>query len=284
VVQRSKTTFYAPLSWEKKAAATGERTLVFTCSWSDFFIEEADPWRPEVWEIIRNTPHLTYQILTKRPENVLARLPADWGGGWPNVWIGVSVENQDAARKRLPILREIPAVVRFLSMEPLLERVKLLKAVKVEDWDWDEVNAIDDDGEPEELIEECEAECDWINYGNALVVNPEYREWVSWRQWRVRLTALTCTVDWIIAGGESGFDARLTHPDWLREIRDLCQVAKIPFYFKQRGQWTWNYPQGLNLANRKQTYFEGVSFYRVGKKLAGRELDGRTWDEFPASE
>src|SRR5215472_9745754 len=84
VIRRSKTTFDAPLRWPT------EEKLVFTCSWSDWFIEDADEWRPEAWEVIRQTPHLTYQILTKRPELIADRLPADWGRGWPNVWLGVS--------------------------------------------------------------------------------------------------------------------------------------------------------------------------------------------------
>lgn len=112
LVLRSKTKFYDPLSWK-------EPRLVFTCSWSDFFIEEADPWRAEVWEIIKATPHLTYQILTKRPERIKECLPEDWGQGYPNVWLGVSVENQKATGRMITLL-DIPAAVRFISAEPLL--------------------------------------------------------------------------------------------------------------------------------------------------------------------
>lgn len=111
--------FDKPLKWKDPA-------MVFTCSWSDFFIEEADEWRDEAWEIIRQTPHLTYQILTKRPENVLSRLPDDWGEGWDNVWLGVSVEDQKNAIERIPPLVEIPAKIRFLSCEPLLGPIDLL--------------------------------------------------------------------------------------------------------------------------------------------------------------
>lgn len=93
--------------------------FVFTCSWSDFFIPEADAWRDDAWQIIRATPHLTYQILTKRPCNVLDRLPKDWGEGWPNVWLGVTVENT-AERDRIEHIRNIPAALRFVSFEPLL--------------------------------------------------------------------------------------------------------------------------------------------------------------------
>jgi protein gp37 len=87
---------------------------------SDFFIEEADAWRNDVWDIIKKTPQHTYQILTKRPERIAAHIPADWGDGWPNVWLGTSVENQQYAEKRIPTLVSVPADVHFLSCEPLL--------------------------------------------------------------------------------------------------------------------------------------------------------------------
>lgn len=110
LVVRSKTSFDTPVKWK-------EPKMIFTCSWSDFFIAEADQWREEAWEVIRKTPQHTYQILTKRPERVRDHLPK----GWPfqNVWIGVSVENP-RFYWRIAILKEIPASVRFLSLEPLL--------------------------------------------------------------------------------------------------------------------------------------------------------------------
>jgi protein gp37 len=94
--------------------------LVFTCSLSDFFIQDADEWRPEAWKIIRQTPNLIYQILTKRPHLISSRLPADWGDGYSNVWLGVSVE-QKRFLSRMRELVKIPARVRFVSAEPLLE-------------------------------------------------------------------------------------------------------------------------------------------------------------------
>jgi protein gp37 len=112
VIRRSKTTFYEPLHWK-------DPRLVFTCSWSDWFHEGADPWRDEAWEVIRQTPQLTYQILTKRPELIAERLPDDWNDGWPNVWFGVSIENSRFTW-RAEALREVPAKLRFVSAEPLL--------------------------------------------------------------------------------------------------------------------------------------------------------------------
>lgn len=120
-VIRSRTTFNDPLKWK-------EPRLIFTCSWSDFFIQQADVLRPEAWDIIKRTPHHTYQILTKRPERILSHLPPDWRAGYPNVWLGVSVENNDN-RERIRILSEVPAVTRFVSIEPLIGPVDLSEYV-----------------------------------------------------------------------------------------------------------------------------------------------------------
>jgi protein gp37 len=123
-VTRSKTKFADPLKWERDLVRNArgaqiEPVRVFTCSWSDWFHEDADEWRSEAWDIVRRTPHLTYQILTKRPERIASCLPADWGSGYPNVWLGVSVE-YDRWLSRARLLNAIPAAVRFLSCEPLL--------------------------------------------------------------------------------------------------------------------------------------------------------------------
>lgn len=113
--------------WNRAAAAAGERHRVFVNSLSDFFED-----RPEVagrrvtgWRIFRECTHLDFLLLTKRPENIARLLPPDWGDGYPNVWIGCTVENQARADERIPHLFRVPAAVRFLSCEPLLERVDL---------------------------------------------------------------------------------------------------------------------------------------------------------------
>lgn len=113
VVVRSKTTFSAPLKWK-------EPKLVFTCSWSDFFIEEADEWRQEAYTIMRRTLH-TYQVLTKRIERALnlALLPDPVIS---NMWLGASVENRELKR-RIDWLRDAEVALRFLSIEPLLEDI-----------------------------------------------------------------------------------------------------------------------------------------------------------------
>ena len=111
VIRSKPGTFNAPLHWKDPAK-------VFVCSWSDFFIEDADAWREEAWEIMRRTPHLTYMLLTKRAENIQDRLPHDWP--LKNVWLGVTAENQEQLESRLPYLLVTGAVIKFVSVEPML--------------------------------------------------------------------------------------------------------------------------------------------------------------------
>lgn len=129
VVQRAAPgTFNNPSKWAKSGKVIpGAR--IFTCSWSDWFIDKADPWRDEAWKIVKATPQFTYMILTKRPERIKDHLPADWGEGYPNVWLGVTTENQEMANKRIPVLLEIPARVRWLSVEPMIGPVDLTEAI-----------------------------------------------------------------------------------------------------------------------------------------------------------
>lgn len=122
-VLRTKTWADA-FKWQARAAAAGKVETVFTCSWSDFFHPYADAWRAEAWEVIRACPNLHFQILTKRAERMPRHLPPDWGEGYPNVWLGVSVESREYLW-RLDYLRQVPARVRFVSAEPLLEDLEL---------------------------------------------------------------------------------------------------------------------------------------------------------------
>src|ERR1035437_5190480 len=89
-VVRSKT-WNDPLKWNRAAAAASEVKRVFTCSWSDYFHPGADQWRPEAWRSIKDTPYLLWYVLTKRAELIADRLPEDWGEGYPNVCLGVTV-------------------------------------------------------------------------------------------------------------------------------------------------------------------------------------------------
>jgi protein gp37 len=130
VVRADDTYFYAPLK-DKSGK------YIFTCSMSDFFIEEADSWRAEAWKVIKNTPWHTWQILTKRPERIAQCLPEDWGNGYPNVWLGVSIENQKTI-PRIEELLKVPARIYFISAEPLLEEINFIQEGKnlLDKFDW----------------------------------------------------------------------------------------------------------------------------------------------------
>ena len=118
-----------PLKWNAAAAAAGERHRVFCSSLADVFEDrpELEPWRHDLFNLIDATPHLDWLLLTKRPENLARMLPM-WRmhqARWPNVWLGTTVEDQQRANERIRPLLETPAVVRFLSMEPLIEPVDM---------------------------------------------------------------------------------------------------------------------------------------------------------------
>lgn len=216
-VLRSKTTFNAPLKWTDPA-------MVFTCSWSDWFITDADEWRPEAWDIIRKTPHLTYQILTKRPENIKERLPADWGKGYPNVWLGVSVENQKAAEDRIFELLSIRAAVRFLSVEPLLGPIKLTN-IPTGLWTYGQVDVMSGylcGDEPDEMFDYDSDPTGWTK-------NPVG----SWDRGPHGM-------DWVIIGGESGNETgryryRPITLEAIRSVVDQCQAGGVPVFVKQLG-------------------------------------------------
>jgi protein gp37 len=113
-------TWKDPLRWHRKAGREGKVFKVFTSSWSDFFHPAADEWRAEAWNIIRRTPNLLWQVLTKRAELIADRLPGDWGEGYPNVCLGVTVELKKYLW-RMDTLRKIPSRTRYVIAEPILE-------------------------------------------------------------------------------------------------------------------------------------------------------------------
>lgn len=127
-IRKSVTMFNAPLKW------SNEKKRIFVCSWSDFFIEEADQWRDEAWNIIKMTPDNRYIILTKRIENVSSRLPKDWDNGYPNVILMVSTENEEMFYRRVPKLLDIPARARGISAEPLLGNIDMGMFAGYLDW------------------------------------------------------------------------------------------------------------------------------------------------------
>lgn len=192
VVRSADATFYAPLrKWK-------EPSLIFTCSWSDWFIEEADQWRADMWDVIRQTPHHTYQILTKRANRIAANLPTDWGAGWSNVWLGVSVEDQEQADNRIPHLLSVPAKMRFLSCEPLLGRVDLGLLGLSNPTTYPFFNCLLGKEEPGTYFRDAK-------------------------------------IHWVIVGGESGSGARECRLSWIDSIVRQCTSASVPVFVKQLG-------------------------------------------------
>jgi protein gp37/uncharacterized protein YbaR (Trm112 family) len=125
VYRTSPTLWQEPDRCQRELSGSDKARRIFTCSLSDFFHAKADEWRPEAWEIMKRCQNLVWLVLTKRPELVAARLPKDWGDGWPNVWLGVSV-GCNRTLHRMDSLRRIPVhpqAVKFLSAEPLLEDI-----------------------------------------------------------------------------------------------------------------------------------------------------------------
>jgi protein gp37 len=259
VVVRSKPpTFRLPLKRHRPLARglAGEYVIpagwkVFTCSWSDWFHPAADAWRGEAWDLVRARPDLIFQIVTKRPARIPECLPADWGNGWPHVWLIVTAENQQRAEERIPHLLRAPAAVRGLSCEPLLGPLELLP------WLFSDHDRASMDNQ----------------YFAPLPGTPEADRFFA-------------KINWVIAGGESGPHARPMHPDWARGLRDQCEAAGVPFFFKQWGEWAPCDRDAGAVSGKAGCTFvgfeDGSALHKVGKAAAGRLLDGREWNEFPS--
>lgn len=248
----------APLGWERPRR-------VFVNSMSDLFHDDVKiAWLDQIFAVMVLAREHTFQILTKRPrrmrdylsspatperirlalEGFLQKGDSAYELRWPieNIWVGASVEDQSAADERIPFLLDAPAAVRWISAEPLLGPLDLERYL--------------------------------------LALRHEGRH--------------ACRgVHWVVAGGESGPAARPMHPDWARALRGQCKVAGVPFFFKQWGAWApmvFGQPE-----NRRYGEFHGDRFFEsclcsaglseamkmLGKRAAGRKLDGREWDEYP---
>lgn len=277
-----------PLRWRKPRR-------IFVNSMSDLFHPDVpDDFILRVFSVMAQAERHTFQVLTKRPQRMASfcqRLCWTWPGGiirntekpsvaylsprdpsgaheepLPNVWLGTSIESQQYAFRARHLL-DTPAAVRFISAEPLLGPLNL--GPYLSDWDPD----------LEDGLRVCQA------HG-----------------------VVACTqepgcmgIDWVIVGGESGPGARPMHPGWARDLRDQCQAAGVPFLFKQFGEWVeakpgpgtvwrtgdgiyeprpWE-PDSAGAAPGRWDRHGDVTMHRVGKRAAGRSLDGRTWDEYP---
>ena len=125
-IHRNQAGFGLPLQKKRDGSylvRPGSR--LYVCMASDFFLEEADPWRPEAWEMIRSRPDVLFCIPTKRPERVEQCLPPGWGEGWDNVQLNVTAENQRRADERLPILNSLPFRRKGVFASPLLGEIRM---------------------------------------------------------------------------------------------------------------------------------------------------------------
>jgi protein gp37 len=278
--------------------ATGyHRRRIFSLSRGDWLDEEVPvELLAEMLDTIRRCADCDWLLLTKRPENWRKRIgqafdcfesgseTSAWLAQWvgsdvlectplppQNIWIGTSVENQDAADQRIPLLLKIPAIVRFLSCEPLLGPVKLPTEYEI---------------------------CRRTGLKQYPFTLPEKHR-----------TKTLEGIHWVIAGGESGAKARPMHPDWVRSLRDQCAAAGVAFHFKQWGEFAptcaqypcnekehdeaeraGNYgdialePSGEIAKGHQPISNRTWLMSRVGKKKAGRMLDGVEHNGFPTTE
>lgn len=238
-----------PLRWNREAERTGTRPRVFCASMADVFDNQVDPaWRQDLWELIHRTPHLDWLLLTKRPQNIASMLPMPGVSldaamwPWPNVWLGTTVENQAEADRRIPHLLQVPARVRFLSCEPLLGPVDLTRI-------------------------------------DPVIFDARINALTGVWHWGTGQRRRESAIHWVICGGESGPGARPMHPDWARSLRDQCAAAGVPFFFKQWGEWA---PAAYGVsADKRSMLLNGAYLRNVGKKTAGRLLDGAQHDGVP---
>ncbi|WP_306049281.1 phage Gp37/Gp68 family protein [Oceaniradius stylonematis] len=293
----------APLRWKKPR-------MVFVCAHGDLFYERVpDEWIDRLFAVMALCPQHVFIVLTKRPERMRAYLSmarahpvgiealeltfvelqrnpkSKVGDGcvlqgdivhlknWPlpNVWLGVSVENQATADARIPVLLDTPAAIRWVSAEPLLGEIDL--------------TMIPIDGQahlkhnpkvyvgamtPEQIVEQSRD--DYVGLANLICFNAlggkAEREVLS-------IPAL----DWVITGGESGKNARPTHPQAFRDLRDQCRAADVRYLHKQNGEWVS--VSEVEGPGRHHQFLDGATVRRIGKKRAGRTIDGRTHDAWP---
>lgn len=311
-----------PLQWKRPR-------MIFVCAHADLFHESVpDEWIDRIFAVMALCPQHTFQVLTKRSDRMraymdlacgriadqvmklrhtdaakragmgpsaIAPLPhVAIGASWwplPNVWLGVSVENQAAADERIPDLLATSAAVRWLSCEPLLGPVDLRWIAEPDE---------EKDGVIDALLG-----CNWVD-GSIYDRGEEFRPARPGHEDRI-MRRWVCSpesdilanrkIDWVAVGGESGKDARPMHPDWARSLRDQCEAAGTAYFFKQWGAFkpyenesgidgAWLDPSG-HFYGGPETGFppqpsERRAFVcRFGKKAAGRLLDGKLHDAMP---
>ncbi len=277
---------------------------IFINSTSDTFHPNVkEEWLNYLFATVALNPHHTFIVLTKRPDRMCEymcrenrdeaigyhayELSEEFGGdttrapalihrghpphgSWPlpNLWLGVSVEDQATAEQRITPLLAAPAAVRFVSAEPLLGPVDLTRL------DMDVMFGIDKPDphgyRPKHYFDALRGMSD---------INPIHGA-------EPDLAAL----DWLIVGGESGPKARPIHPDWVRGLRDQCTATDTPFFFKQWGEWGFaggDCTHMLSINGNLTTLGNAPGdadwpCAKIGKRKAGHLLDGVAHREFPA--
>lgn len=286
-----------PLRWKRPRK-------IFVCSMTDLFGSwVTNEQIAAIFGVMMATPHHTYQVLTKRPERMVewfhwvergfwaiggerrhpreiceraalryvevnghAQRPDDWP--LPNVWLGVSVENE-GTKDRIDELFQVDAALYWLSIEPLLGPLDIAWYLRVS-----------------HACPNCGDGSGWEGDRCSCSTEEEVHTYIE-----------QPGIGWVVAGGESGREARPTHPDWVRSLREQCKEAYIPFFFKQWGEWLpLNQQDPLQCPDGRQEHVwpdgriydgtepikrECVQVSRVGKRAAGRLLDGREWNQFP---
>lgn len=250
-----KTIWERPRLWNRIASEKRKPRKVFCASLADVFEDAPGPneWRVDVWDLIRETPWLDWQLLTKRPENIAAMLPDDWGDGWPHVWLGTSIGIRNHV-DRADILRQVPAKVRFISAEPLIGPLVPSPAdYRAElgdygqehpsgDWFWPDGDLVDEDNPPLDLT----------------------------------------AIDWLIAGGESGAGHRPMELGWAEDLRQACRSSICPLC-AGLGTECPGYAAGCPRCGDRRTetafFFKQISAHRNEQ---GEDALGEVLHEFPA--
>ena len=227
-------------------------TMYFVCSMGDLFHEDVPfDFLDRVFAAMILTPQHTYQVLTKRPDRMKKYIEDEnrnfvgiakknstiWP--LPNVWLGVTAENQEQADKRIPILLDTPAALRFVSIEPMLGAINLTKLEK----------------------DMSDGTRDGYKMNGLTGVGYEYMPDSS-HEWK------WAKLDWVIVGGETGAGARPMHPDWVRPIKEQCETANTPFFFKKWGKL------GQIDKTLIDGYIDGVECRAMGECVKITEIKG----------
>ncbi|WP_417831690.1 DUF5131 family protein [Terasakiella sp.] len=301
-------------------------TRYFVNSMSDLFHENVpDEWIDKIFAVMALCPQHTFQVLTKRPErmreyyqnpardDLITWAQAEFANRFqsqtvslPNVWLGVSIEDQKTADERIPILLDTPAAVRWVSAEPLLGPVRL---DRIGGWSetYEDLGRHPDDYWPANAYDAMWLDALFGVYaGEARLPDGQALGTID-----VGLRHCGGKIDWVVVGGESGHGARPMHLEWVQKIQEQCGGhVNVPFLFKQWGTWLPHshfvdqcVPDDDEITRYKtmewrgdvwadvgkpvwSDFTDGVvdedhCYALVGKKKAGRLLNGKTYDQYP---